>query len=259
MQYALWPFHISGEWFNLLPQHRSLVVNRIHAAEQAFSAFHQGNGPLCLLCGRPAFPTQFRVPDNGPHDGWVYGGSPNWGDDSVAMQRIVNDAMNGGHLYNLSHVQNEFVRDMWQMTKIGTAGNLRKRFSAYFWSQCLTRSFFVDAARSTQQRPDERRRQSEILGFLANAQPGSAPAINNDRHISGEWMRCSPQERVLVRERTHDAAHNQLEFWSGTYEKGAFNLEVSNGQLNSFLQFGLVTNTEVARNNQHYRNNLIYV
>ena len=231
----------------------------MHAAEQNLWAANLsvGNGQIRLLCGRVTS-TRFLNPHDGPNnDGNVYACWPNYGADSGAMQTIVNDGV-GGHLYSLSQGQAHFFRKMWQITKIGSSADVNGRLSQYCVAQCVVKSFFVDAARSVQQRPDERRRQSEILGFLANAPPGSRPATN-DRHISGEWMRCTPQEREQVRVRTHAAAHNHgLGTRQGIYERGEFNLEVYPAQLNYFQQWGLVTNDEVARNNNHFRDNLVY-
>ena len=263
LHYAMWHCQIMGEHFNVSPENTMLAVQRMQAAEQAFAPHHGGNGELLLFCGRENYPTDYYVPtdvaNNRTDAGWVYGLSHHWGVDGNTIQAMVNEGPHG-LTYGLTQPQFGYLTTMLQITKIGSATDLNARLAKYAWATCLTGSFWVSAAWSVRQRPDERERQREILGFLAGAQSGSRPSLQNvHRHISGEWMRCTPHERRQVRVRTSDAPHNQgRETREFVYTRGPLQLEVSSEELDAYEHWGLITNSERERNRLHYNENLVH-
>ena len=259
LHFACWPFQIEGEHFNLTPAQRMEVVTRMQAAQHAFAQENNGVSPqLLLICGRTS-QTRYRTPTAGIDAGWVYRASPNWGTDRIVMEAMVNEGAYGP-IYNLSPQQLEFVKSMLMLTKIGSTGDLDARIGYYLYASCLMRTFFVDAARSVQQRPDERERHREILGFLAGEPTGSYPVLQNvDRHISGEWMRCTPDEGQQVRVRTNGALHNNGQpTRQGVFSRDPLQLEVTAEELDAHEHWGLITNSERQRNNLYFNQNIVY-
>ena len=220
-------------------------------------------GNIRLVHGRPNYPRDHFVPQNGPNGdpvpGHVYSLWPIWGTTEAARMRdLVDDGPNGA-LFGLSPQDYDFVLNLVELTKMGSTGSpLHERFKAYGWATCLTDRFGYEAAESADSRFDERRRHGEIFdngnGYPNGTTPGERLALpHGGPHVSGEWARLSPEGRREVRIRTHDD-NQHLPVAQGVYTREAWTLTVNQQELDAWRLQGLVTEADIRRNESLHPN-----
>lgn len=199
----------------MTPRRRTLIVDRLSQAN---------NGPITLVYGSPNYPKQHYTPHDVPAGdnpaGEVYAFKPLIAQVDVnKIGQLVDDGVGG--TFNLTQEDHDLVRNMQCLTKVGSTDNRNDRFSRIAYPNPLTDVFGFEAAESADCRHDERLCHGALYnggqGYPQNHLPGQNLGVPAAPHVSGEWVRCSQNQREDVRISTHGRNQQLGETPNGTH------------------------------------------
>ena len=233
------PATSTGEWFNLTPEQRTLIVERLNRASP---------NQITLVYGFPKYEKNHKI----PHDvaagedptGEVYAFWPVFA--QLDVDRLEALEANGvGAPLNLSQRDHDLVRNLLRLKKIGSTVDTDDRFSNLAYPNPITDEFRFEKAESVDCRHDERLCHSALYnngqGYPQPHYPGRNLGVPPAPYVSGEWVRCTQNEAEAVRTSTHSRNPLLGETPGGTHNRdGGLSFPVSLNDVHRWKASGLV-------------------